>query len=286
MTGDEVGPSGNENIEPGALVAAALACDRQDEAGETMYWRHVGDIHKRGGEAEFECAKSLSLSSVAAERELGADILGQLAWGKPRPFDDESVTLLISALADPVETVVRSAAYALGHRRSARAIDPLIQLLPCASTPLRRAIVRGLSYHDDRRATDGLIMLCGDVDDDVRDWASFGLAELCIIDYPELRAELHRQLSDPNPEIRGQAMIGLARRGDRTCFMPIWRELRGDFHGIWAVEAAAHLADPALVGHLQAARAKILADAGPDHYVLKDVDAAITACRASTPVTP
>jgi HEAT repeat protein len=194
--------------------------------------------------------------------------------------------LLIAALADPVENVAESAAYALGHRHSPLAIPELLKLIDHSGVDFRRAAAHGLSCLDDRRATDGLIALCQDSDAYTRDWASFGLSEMCIIDYPDLRAELHRQLDDPNPEIRGQAMIGLARRGNHSCSTAVSKELRGDFHGIWAVNAAGHLGTPSLVNDLEDMRPKILADMGPDHYFLRDLETALNACRSSAPVAP
>lgn len=231
------------------IIAATLKLTQNPEAQSGCgwrddYWNYVGSLHKRGGQTEFEAAKNLLTSSNAVERELGSDILGQLGWGRPTPFYEYSVTLLINALADPAENVVTSAAYSLGHRRSPRAIEPLLSLLHHGSDEVRRGVVHGLSGQDVREATNGLIELCSDRDSYVRDWASFGLAELVDIDYPERRATLVALLTDENPEIRGQALIGLAKRRDLSCLPALRAELRGEFNGIWAVNAAAHVADP------------------------------------------
>jgi hypothetical protein len=51
---------------------------------------------------------------------------------------------------------------------------------------------------------------------------------------------------DGDPEIRGEALIGLARRGDARALPLVRKELSGEFHGSWAVEAAELSADPTL----------------------------------------
>lgn len=145
-----------------------------------------------------------------------------------------------------------------------------------------KALAQSTDFHD-RRATDALAQLCCDSDPDVRDWASFGLAELCSLDYPELRQALSSLLADENPEIRGQALIGLAMRGDRTCLEALEAELTGPFHGIWAVKAAGALGDPCLVPALLSCREKIEAERHRDYFI-DDADKALDACRNSTPL--
>lgn len=53
-----------------------------------------------------------------------------------------------------------------------------------------------------------------DVDDSVRDWATFAIGTQCDADSPGIRASLAANLADADGEIRGEAMVGLARRGD------------------------------------------------------------------------
>ncbi len=267
-----------------ALIAAASRHDPQspDDGEVQAYWDCIAELHQRGGEDEFLAAKALVMAAASRERQLGADILAQLGYGRATPFFDDSVTLLLAALHDSDANVVASAAYGLGHRRSPRAISPLLALLHHPCVEVRRGVVHGLSCHDERRATEGLRQLCGDADASVRDWASFGLAELCSLDYPELRQTLTGLLSDDNPEIRGQALIGLASRGDRSCIEALKTELVGSFNGIWAVQAAGHMAVPELVPSLLVCEGNILAEAQGDSFV-DAIRRALSACRTSTP---
>jgi HEAT repeat protein len=263
-----------------ALLHAALLDDTDDECSVHCYWDCVGELHKRGGQTEFNAARALLAGNTPVERSLAASILGQLGYGNT--FIDESVTLLIQALSDPDATVICAAAHGLGHRHSVRAIESLLAHVANSSAEIRDAITHGLGCLDDRRATDGLIQLSRDPDDLVRDYASFNLGEMCIIDYPELRAALHALLADPAAEIRGQALIGLARRGDRTSLPAIRSELSGDYHGAWAVKAAGYLADSTLASDLETLLQRELADLPSWH--LNDFRDAMEACRSGTPV--
>jgi HEAT repeat protein len=53
-----------------------------------------------------------------------------------------------------------------------------------------------------------------DVDDEVRDWATFELGTQCDVDTPEIRAALRKRLSDGYEEARNEAIWGVARRND------------------------------------------------------------------------
>jgi HEAT repeat protein len=54
-----------------------------------------------------------------------------------------------------------------------------------------------------------------DDDEDVRDWATFGLGVQGDMDSVEIRDALFERLSDPNEDVRGEAMAGLGKRRDR-----------------------------------------------------------------------
>jgi HEAT repeat protein len=265
-----------------ALILAALPEVEPDKDAADPYWNCIGELHRRGGQSEFDAAIALLMGATAVERSLGASILGQLGYGKT--FVDESVTWLIQALSDPDETVVIAAAHSLGHRHCIRAIEPLLTFVNHGSKNVRFAVAHGLGCLNDRRATDGLIVLARDIDHDVRDYASFYLGEMCAVDYPELRAALHDLLADPAAVVRGQALIGLARRGDRTCSPSLHDELQGEYAGVWAVKAAGYLADPSLTGELDALFEREQARMPSWH--LGDFKEAIEACRSGTPIPP
>ena len=55
-----------------------------------------------------------------------------------------------------------------------------------------------------------LLRLTEDTDDDVRDWATFGLDVQGGADSAEIRDALFRKLTDRNADVREEAMAGLA----------------------------------------------------------------------------
>ena len=60
-----------------------------------------------------------------------------------------------------------------------------------------------------------MLKLTADTDEDVRDWAAFGIGVLGDIDSPEVRDALAACLQDANEEVREEAMVGLAKRKDQ-----------------------------------------------------------------------
>jgi HEAT repeat protein len=216
-------------------------------------------LHKRGSIAEFEAGARLAKSADTFERQAGIAILGQLGCGD-RTFLEESLPLLIAALADSSDDVVADAAIALGHRHDPRAIPALIALKNHASESVRYGVVVGLSAHDEEAAIATLIELSADPDTDVRDWATFGLAQQIGTDSAAVREALYARLTDEDPETRGEALIGLAIRRDERVRPAIARELAADFEGGWAVEAAEILADPQFYPLLKTLRERLCPD--------------------------
>jgi HEAT repeat protein len=233
------------------LVKCALATDDEDE-----YWSAIAALHFRAGPEEVAAGIRLCQSLDADERRIGVNILAQLGWEKPT-FLDETVPVLIERLADSDEDVIAAAGIALGQRGDPRAIPHLIQLKSHLNPDIRFGVIRGLSCQSDPAAIAALIELSADSADHNRDWATFALATLVEVDTPELRSALLARLADAGPEVRGEALIGLAQRGDQRVVAALQRELQGEFSGSWALEAAEIIADPVLHPHLQALYARL-----------------------------
>ena len=233
-------------------------------------------LHYRGGQEEFDIGRRYAESRDAWERAAGADILAQLGAAE-KTFCEESVDLLIPLLKDSDPAVVYSAGVALGHRNDPRAIGPLLSLIDHADAKIRYGVVAGLSKHDQPEAIAGLIRLSADSDDSNRDWATFGLARMTAVDTPALREALLARLTDADPEIRGEAMIGLAQRGDERVYSAVERELRGEFYGDWSVEAAELLAKREWLPLLEAQWKTLSTEDGA--AFAPAFEAAIAACR-------
>ena len=169
---------------------------------------------------------------------------------------------------------------------SPRAIEALLPFVehPCAD--FRHASVHGLMPHDTPTVVDALIRLCRDADRDVRDGATFTLGSQFESDSPPLRAALHERLTDADPEIRGEALRGLARRRDTGIASVVQHELEGEFHGDLAVEKAELLCDPQFLLALRRLYERL--DGANAVYFRGSVQSAIAACegrRASDSAT-
>jgi HEAT repeat protein len=99
------------------------------------------------------------------------------------------------------------------------------------------------------------------------------LGTIIEVDTPEIRAALVARLDDPDDESRSEALVGLARRGDRRVVPALLKELHSDSVGSLAIEAAELLAAPELHSPLVALRNSCDDTA--------DIDRAIAACSAS-----
>lgn len=232
-------------------------------------------VHYRGGEVEFQLGKEYSLSEDAADRATGADILAQLGWND-RTYMEESVEILIRLLDDRDSYVLYCAAVGLGHRAAASAIPSLLRHVGHPDPLVRYGVVHGLSGLEDDRAIDALIRLAGDEDGDVRNWAVFGLGSQIETDTPEIRSALRQALDDPDDDVRGEALVGLATRGDASVIPALLNEWRDGDVSVLSLEAAEECRDPSL-GERLSQLAEIL-EIDDESYLAGKLAAAIEAC--------
>lgn len=233
-------------------------------------------LHYRGGSDEFTLGKEYCLSNDAGDRATGADILAQLGWGD-QTFQDESVVILEELLDDRDFYVIYCAAAGLGHRSAASSIPALLKHAEHPDSLVRCGIVLGLSGHEDERAISALIRFADDEDRDVRDWAVFGLGSQIDADLPEIREALQQALTDLDYEIRGEALVGLAKRGDPTIVSRLLHEWRDNEVSILSLEAAEEARDPRLFQRLRDYYEISTLDDGS--YLKGQLADAIEACR-------
>jgi hypothetical protein len=131
--------------------------------------------------------------------------------------------------------------------------------------------------HDTPSVVEALSKLSGDTDRDVRDWATFTLGSQFESDSPILRQALHDRLADEVPDVRGEALVGLARRRDPRIAAEVLRELEGKFHGDRAIESAGIPGDSMFLPALKALEQR-LTD-GTDAHFHGSLQAAIAACE-------
>jgi len=232
-------------------------------------------VHYRGGKEELDLGIEYAASADPDDRATGADILGQLGWGE-HSFLAESVKRLVSLLDDVDDYVVFRAAVALGHRNDPAAIPALLEKVNHGNPQVRFGVVFGLSQHEDDSAIKALIQLSADEDHDVRNWSVFGLGSQTEADSLEIREALRKALSDPDHEIRGEALVGLAHRGDNTVIPELLYEWREEEVSVLSLEAAEITKDPRL--HYRLSQFTQTLRIGDDSHFAGKLADAIEAC--------
>ncbi len=234
-------------------------------------------VHYRGTQVEFDLGLEYCRSGDPDDRAVGADVLSQLGWGDQR-FSEESLEVLIPLLRDEDPHVLYSAACALGHRGDPRAVPFLIPLASHADALVRYGVVHGLTgRHEDEDAIASLILLCSDEDNDVRNWAIFGIGTQMNADTPAIRDALFASLSDLDMEVCGEALVGLARRSDGRVIEALFKEWEEESISLLSIEAAEEMADHRLLPFLEEFEStRNFSENQFFHDHLRD---AITACR-------
>jgi HEAT repeat protein len=207
------------------LIEQALATGADSDERRNV----VSRLQRRHDRSTFDAALALCRSEDPQRRVLGVEILAQLGYeqsDEDRPFREPTITLLLElAETEHTVSVLSAIGRAFGHLRAARAIDVLVCLGRHQSESVRSGAVEGLLGQDDDRAVDALVALSSDVAAPVRDWATFGLGSLIDRDTAQVRDALMARLGDADPDTRGEALVGLAARGDHRAIEPLLAEL-------------------------------------------------------------
>ena len=240
----------------------------------------VALLQYRGTRAEYELGIEYSQSPDPRNRMLGADLLGQLGWGD-RTFLEESVQVLISMLQDPDVGVIGRAAIALGHRSDPQAIPHLIELAKHEHSDVRYGVVAGLLGHEEPDAIKALILLTKDADAEVRNWALFGLGSQIETDTPAIRTALFEGLQASDSEARGEAMVGLAIRGDARVVDAILQEWDSEpYISQLSIEAAEAIGDSLLLPDFKGFFERM--ELGDDPVYREYLEDAIASCQTHT----
>jgi HEAT repeat protein len=213
---------------------------------EDPYWDAVGVLHWRGTREVLDRAIGLCRSPCAVERRVAADILGQL--GVPRrTLPEECLRILLTMLEKEVDhEVLRAILVALSHLGRPEAVVSASRFCHHADPDVRHAVVFALMGYEDSQALGALVELTRDPVAQVRDWSTFALGTQVGVDTPELREALVERLADADDDTRAEAVVGLARRGDRRMLPALREKLASGSVGRLAVEAAALIGDPDL----------------------------------------
>jgi HEAT repeat protein len=276
MSDAKLTPNDLTHLTARELISIALAVADYDE-GDSIGWNAIAELHKRGTEEIFTLSQSLCQGNDPHEQAIGADILGQLGWPAKYPFRDQTLPILFQLMeTSPAVEVLNSACIALGHLHDERAIEPLLKLKKHPHEEVRYGVVLGLTGFEDERAIHALTELSKDSDSDVRDWATFGLGSMIETNTEAIREALYQRLNDSDETTRGEAMVGLARRGDKRVTPFVLAELEQMSRWTLPLEAAEALADPSLLPALYHFQANWT---GEETWIYNTLEAAITACQ-------
>jgi HEAT repeat protein len=197
------------------LFAAAVEGDYDDDSP----WGAVAALRLRGTQDVFELASEYCVAKDPKARARGLDVLAQLGAGEEtsqRPYLQQCVSMAIRLLEDPEPIVAHSAAWALAHLGTNEAVAALLPLKQHPEPGVRHAVANGAVNGTGPERIVALMELMADRDEDVRDWATFGLGSLCSEDSPEIREALRARLTDSFEPARSEAVWGLALRKDPT----------------------------------------------------------------------
>jgi HEAT repeat protein len=241
-------------------VDAALAT-----LDESCRWELIAGIAQECPDDVLEMCRRLLFDESPHRRALGADVLGRLVTVDKGAGAAASDMLCEALRYDRDPGALASIVAALGHVGEAEPLEAIVGLAGSTDAGVRLAVAFAIATvspqplsHDARFA---LIKLSGDVEPEVRDWATFGLGTLTADDGPDVRAALLARTEDPLHTTRAEALFGLAVRRDPRAVPHLIRALQSPSVGGLELEAAAEAADPRLLPALWALQRAGLADA-------------------------
>jgi len=195
------------------LFAQTLVGEYDDDAP----WKAVHELQTIGTLEVFDKAVEWCGSTDAIKRARGADVIAQLGADLPgRAFPEDSFIVIASLMKGEADMrALSSEIHALGHIGNPRAVRMLAPFRSHPNAEIRFALACTLgSFADDPMAIDALVQLTRDEDEDVREWATFGIGALCKVDSPAIREALLARLDDSFEDARQEAIVGLARLKD------------------------------------------------------------------------
>jgi sugar phosphate isomerase/epimerase/HEAT repeat protein len=238
------------------LIKLAIDVPEWDMARLPIY-----RLHKRTDRQTFEQSAALCHSEDSDERMVGAYILGQIGYDEERPFEEETLDILLNMLETEQNTdVIDSVLNALGFISNERTIDPVLKWKDHPDDSIRFHVVFNCTFNDER-VIQALLQFSRDPDNDVRDWACMWLGNRAEEDSTreDIRAALWERIEvDDQDGGYGEALVGLAAMQDRRVNPHILKWLRSGEAGqliyYAAFEAIDKGNDPELLREILAIR--------------------------------
>jgi HEAT repeat protein len=163
----------------------------------------------------LERGEGLRLSNDASERELAVLVVG-ISAEVDRDLIGRALPTLRAVLdAELARGPIATAVAKLGNLGDLASRGAIVGLAAHSDIEIRYAVAHSLPLLEpDEAALQSLRQLSRDPDDDIRNWATFGLGTQSDDRSKETAEALVDRLDDPDAETRLEAIIGLARRRD------------------------------------------------------------------------
>jgi hypothetical protein len=214
------------------------------------FWSTIGEaVESVPVDEVLAVAVTFCRSDVASMRATGAGLLAELGNLGSESADD-TLGVLGSLLEREVSPdVIKIALHGVGLTGRTDGVPIVLPFASASDARVRldatHALYSCAGDPPSRDAIDALIGLSNDPDDDVRDWSTFGLGTHidADVDDEDVTGALVARLTDAYIDVREEAAVGLARRGDERAFEPVRVLLEADEVSALTVEAAGYLAD-------------------------------------------
>jgi HEAT repeat protein len=227
-------PVGNAQPSPEVDRAASNDHDRSMSNTDPI----AALLAESDNDRRWDLLRAFVINETAATRE-GAE--AALVSGAPRAREVAADVLLPRLDAEYEPNVLASVIVSLGHTADLRGRSGIIGHAEHRDESVRHAVAFALpSLGLDDAALAALRRQSSDVDEDVRDWATFGLAESDAADGATIEA-LAARADDPHDDTRAEGILGLARRHDPRARARVERELDRPVHGALIERALAEL---------------------------------------------
>ena len=212
--------------EVGTLIAYADGVPRDDD----VLFDRTDALARLNPAMALEIGQVLLSSANPDRREIAVNLIGAAAL-IDLTLRDVALSSLRPILGDPRVGPLSAVIVQLGHLDDTRSRDEILAHAGHADSAVRHAVACALpSVGLNEAALTVLRELMLDDDDDVRDWATFGLAALSGADDEATRNALFDCVEDDVYEIRMEAIVGLARRQDERVRPYLMRELADPQH--------------------------------------------------------
>ncbi len=200
---------------PTAALFARAAAEIADDDPE-WHFTHLVALHRRPTREVFDTARALAADRDPARRRLGVRVLREVGHGDPAAaaLRRGNAPVLLHLLAHEQDPAVLAwTVSAIGYHDIPEALPGFLRLLHHPDDDVRfrvSANLPGFVDGDTPRETDDAVItalevLTGDEDEDVRDYAIYGLVTELTVAPERIAGTMARLLRHPDPQVRHMA---------------------------------------------------------------------------------